>query len=751
MAPLVLYDTVTQILRDAAKDIDFVRKNTVLQDKVLADELQVRINSLTPDINFVLDATNVVSQTGLLTTNTKDRNIIFDPTRASGYKLSGFREGIIQNPGKLTLRVPPNTYPLKDKTLHSTVRYFLCDELRGVFLLDENLNVVKIFPGFAYGSLTPTPAQYDTPRQAISYVESGVEYVAIACYGLHVVQIYRMDDFSFVSTVGTFNVQGLPPLGLTNPTGVAYDAVGGKLYISCERGQPLGATANRGFVAVNTTLAGLTLLPNARYVTNGSISRNEVDGPKGIFYSYDELWLVCSNNEAGALNTVDGTAVKYIPATGSGYKLSGLSDISVKRELVPGDEPTPASYQSEPVFPLRLTTATTFHVRKDGKPAQYKTDLLATPAVLVSAPASYGLAIAGDHLDLEISIYGQEEDPVTQVITFAGTENSQITYLSTIALQIAGALVTAVTPTTFSLTTVYEGAFASINVLPTSSPNVMTSLGLSYGIVPSLGPNSVSSVDKVTAFEIGALLKGLVPSTDFSVSEDESSLTFFGTEAGEAKSLEFLKTCNFPTLVAGFDYFVHRGSEHGPVATGRKTVYLANGGFGNVVTFDVETNAVQSIYGTKSVEDDLLSNLPTPLFSKFGLLSGLCADGLSIGGVYKNVMCSVDSSNVRVLRIDEDSYLDNNSCVFTTLKFLVPVRIKAWAIVGSIPNQAVEVYYQASFAYSGVVSPTWTLLTQNTTLEPVTEISLMLKVRLSSDMALQKMTIDKLLLLTEQE
>jgi len=200
---MLTFDVIRQILSDAVKDPDFVRKNTLMQDSAMAKEMQYRISSLTPDLNITLDWSNVESSAGVLFPDPATKALVFDPL-GSGNLLSNYREGVITSPGKIWARVPAGSPSPTDRS-----RYLITDSSRGVLLVDENLQVISMFPGYVTG--VPVTG-YADPGDAITFTYLGVEYVAVAMPSHHIVRIFELASGNLYATIGSVDLPGVPPL-----------------------------------------------------------------------------------------------------------------------------------------------------------------------------------------------------------------------------------------------------------------------------------------------------------------------------------------------------------------------------------------------------------------------------------------------------------------------------------------------------------------------------------------------------------
>lgn len=331
---MVNFDLFKQILESAVKDPGFVRQNTILQNTVTAQDMCIRIRVLTNDYVLNLDWEDVINEYGALQVDTENRTLKFDPA-AAGFALSNYKDAVIQTPGKFHARVAPG-----EATPSDGIRYLCADTTNGVVMLDEQLNVVTVFPNFLASGPTMSPDfKYGPPTAAITYTNSGQEYVAIAMGApWNIVQIYTIAGI-YVATLGTLNQTGSPPDYLSAPSALAYDPVSQKLFISCLTGMPTNAISNTGYVCNSTITNGV---PGALVITGslytrstGSLLQAEVSGPKALCWDAQAalLWIVNGNNEIAGVNTVNGVSSKFLPATTYKYVLNAVKDIKIRQTL----------------------------------------------------------------------------------------------------------------------------------------------------------------------------------------------------------------------------------------------------------------------------------------------------------------------------------------------------------------------------------------------------------------------------------
>lgn len=329
------FDFIKQLLLDAVKDPDFVRKNTTMQDLVMAGNLQLRVQSLTADYNVALDYTDVINETGALGVDQVNRSISFSPS-AAGFIVSSFREGVIDTPGKLWSRGAPGL-----PTPSDGIRYLCADTTRGIVEIGELLDVVGVYPGFAATATQAPTYHYAAPTATLAFTVGGVEYLAVAMGApWHIINIYTYSTGAGLSSIGTLSVANVPPLGFSNPVAMAFNPTSNMLYVACTTGQPGTAITSTGFIAsvnlsVPATPGTPTLLYNYCTRTDGSLLHGEVSGPKALEFDAftTSLWVVNGNDEIGSIKLATGMLSGFIPTKASTYALNGVTDIKIKQTV----------------------------------------------------------------------------------------------------------------------------------------------------------------------------------------------------------------------------------------------------------------------------------------------------------------------------------------------------------------------------------------------------------------------------------
>lgn len=239
-------DTLNRLIADPA----LATKNTVF-DAGLQALFQAKIANLTPDVTTWWGAPDVLTSgdvpTGSLGPNVLKNRIEID---VDGFdmRFSKFRDGLQSTPRKIRRRKPSD---ILSATPSDRVRYVLADPTDGVLLLDQNLEIVRTFPGLI-ASGTITGAQYRQAECAAVGTVAATEIVAIACGSQHAVQIFNYTTGALIATIGTPGTAGIPtglPVRLTDPVSVAIDETNSRLWIACRTGDAGVDTTDAGFVS----------------------------------------------------------------------------------------------------------------------------------------------------------------------------------------------------------------------------------------------------------------------------------------------------------------------------------------------------------------------------------------------------------------------------------------------------------------------------------------------------------------------
>jgi len=321
----IQFEHFKRTLQDAIADVDFVRKNTVFQDTTFATQVSERITSLTMDQN-VKEDWRIESNQGLLDADIPNRRLAFDP-KGFSIALSRFREGTVDEPGPIWRRPDPVT---------DDIYYLLSDLNRGVLMLGQNLEVIRLFPG--YGPDLAGNQEYEEVSSAIAFTIGAQEYVAIAMVGHHVISIYEYPTGTYVSTIGTIDTPGTPDGGnlLDSPVDLAFNSATNELWVACRAGQPVGATAPNGFLAtydLSIPAAPAWLNIPSYYETDGSLLHREVNQPSGLLMdaTLNAVWVSNGgSSEFGAIDNTNGVLVKFFEGRTLNYTLSGPGSLRIR-------------------------------------------------------------------------------------------------------------------------------------------------------------------------------------------------------------------------------------------------------------------------------------------------------------------------------------------------------------------------------------------------------------------------------------
>jgi len=719
----VTYDTFKNLLTSATTDVDFVRKNTVMQDATMAGEMANRIAAITPDMNITLEWDQVSSFAGVLQPDPSTQALQFDPL-GSGKLLSNYREGAVESPGKIWGRAPAGTSS-------DGARYLVCDSVKGVLLTDDQLRPFANYPGFTTG--TPTTG-YGAPSAAITFTWLGTEYIAIAMRSHHIVRIFNYATGVLLGTIGILDTPGLPSTNLSEPTAIAFDETTGIMYISCATGQPVGAISSTGFLATYSMMSSTLDLYEEYYTTSdGSLLNHQVSGPRGLHFDSTRrnLWVVNGNSEVGAISVATGRVVRTFPATGMDYKLSGVSSATIKRNFIPSGTATPGSMSSQAgAFPVTLVHGDTFIGQVDGGPQQ-TVIINASQAYYEGQAATYAAVPAGTHLDVDIN-------GTTQQIPFTGTESGQASFLSAInsALLEAAAVDSA---GQIRIRTDRFGSLATGSILGTTSPEVFVSLGFSVSPFTT-GANNVGDSNSVTSEELATLFNVAWSNSVSTYTTD--TMTWSSSTAGASSTVQ-LSAGTGVAKILGFDNFVHVGSGYGSTPVSGDYLYIANSDYGNVIIIDTETSQVVQVIGVRSLEDNSLSQ-NSVFYGNSGSVDGIIPDTVEVDGVETNVVVVSDAANRRVIRVNEDAFSQVNEAEFNMLSFAVPVSLKGWAVTGTLPSSMVEIMYRFNIADD------WMTLSPNACSAASNNIQIKIVVRSQSHLPITQGQINQVILLGHQ-
>jgi len=248
--PSTFIETLRRLLADPA-----LATRNLIFDASMLTYFTDRVNALTADVTQWFGAPDVlttgtgVTPTGALAPNVNKNAVELD---IDGFdmRLSKFRDGLQSEPRKIRRRFPSDALPVTPAA--DRVRYVMADTADGVLLLDQNLEIVRTFPGLISGPGPVAGAQYRDAECAVVATVATAELVFVACGATqHVVKIFNYATGALVATIGVAGTAGLPNTlipGLTDPVSVSVDETNSRLFIACRTGTPPGATAANGFV-----------------------------------------------------------------------------------------------------------------------------------------------------------------------------------------------------------------------------------------------------------------------------------------------------------------------------------------------------------------------------------------------------------------------------------------------------------------------------------------------------------------------
>lgn len=330
--PTTFLETLRRLLQDPS-----LATRNALFDASMQALLVARVDALTPDVLTWLTASDVLSEAGSLEAQPTYSRLALN---ASGfeYRLSRFRDGLMGQPRKMRRRTPSD---LLAATPSDRVRYLLSDPVDGVLLLDQNLEIVRTFPGLI-SSGTISGAQYADANCAVAATIGVTEIVVVACGApQHAVQIFNYATGALLATIGTPGTAGLPdavPVRLTDPVSVAVDEDNSRLFIACRTGNGTGGdVTSAGFVVefdiaapAAPVLVGYVLVGNGLYRLNNSQCRR----PSDVFIEPEKLvpplqparlWVANGLGDVAAFTRAAVTdpwvPTLTIEAQGAGYTL----------------------------------------------------------------------------------------------------------------------------------------------------------------------------------------------------------------------------------------------------------------------------------------------------------------------------------------------------------------------------------------------------------------------------------------------
>lgn len=337
MAVYTFIETLKRLLADPA----LATKNTSLDPTLLA-LYQARVDGLTPDVVNWYGAPDVVTSgsdapTGSLAPDVMRSRLALD-IDGFEFTLSRFRDGLQTTPRKVRRRRPGDAL---FATPSDRVRYVLADPTDGVLLLDQNMEIVRTFPGLV-PELTPITGAFYKDAEAACPATLGAtptEHMIIACGEQHCVQILNYATGGLVATIGTPGMAGFPddvPVRLTDPVSISVDELNSRLFIACRTGNPDTDTSDAGFVCeFDVTAPGAPVFVG--YVVQGKglyrLNNSECRRPSDVFFVPAvvspavpaRLWIANGLGDVAALERATLTdpwvPTLVIEAQGSGYVL----------------------------------------------------------------------------------------------------------------------------------------------------------------------------------------------------------------------------------------------------------------------------------------------------------------------------------------------------------------------------------------------------------------------------------------------
>jgi len=315
-----MFDQFKLLIKSALQDEDFRRKNSILQDDAYIQGLLARVTALDASVIVTQDFGDVISVLGMLEQSPVSRSIKFD-TRGFLTTLSAFREGMVNEPENIWRRNVPG----------SPDRYLVSDRQSGVLVLNEDVEVLYRFPGFGANLAL---FQYNSSSGCTTFTIGTTEYIAITMYSHHICSIYEYNaPYSHQATIGQIDTPGDIANYLSNPKSVAVDETNSRMYILNQTGQPVGATQDRGYVAVYDISVPATPVFVEHilyYVNSGSLLDVEATEANDIMFFGGLLWITNGNNEVGAIDVVNtpNRCSKYIEPSGPGYTFRSPEQVS---------------------------------------------------------------------------------------------------------------------------------------------------------------------------------------------------------------------------------------------------------------------------------------------------------------------------------------------------------------------------------------------------------------------------------------
>ena len=233
-------------------------------------------------------------------------------------------------------------------------------------------------------------------------------------------------------------------------------------------------------------------------------------------------------------------------------------NVSTTGGLLPGTESSDAS-----AFPVQFVDGDDFDGEVDGV-AQGTLTIVGKAATATGSGATYAAVTAAHTLVIQV-----DGIPGNQTITFAGTENSEGTFLATLNAQSRGGSWADNGSGEVKFTTDVKGTDAGGQIV-SGSADVLASLGLAAGAFAQVAGSNVADLDTVTAAEFAALASaeftGTGGKTSTTVDNGDGSVTWTSGSTGASSSVQFTGGTGV-SKVSGFDTLQHDGSNNATTPT----------------------------------------------------------------------------------------------------------------------------------------------------------------------------------------
>ena len=246
--------------------------------------------------------------------------------------------------------------------------------------------------------------------------------------------------------------------------------------------------------------------------------------------------------------------------------LADVTDLTTKTSLaataLAPDRGTAASHgrsTGSAGFPVRLEPGQTLVASVNGAGDQTLT-FTATPAQVQNAAGTYAAVTAGHQLVAVVN-------GVRRTATFDGTEASAVAFYEAIAAQLIGCRIE-IGGVTLRIRTDLMGTGASITIDPSTSPDVLASLGFTSGQTAT-GTGNVANIDAVTGTEFQTLATAAFPTATAGI--DLAGHPYLESNTTGTASTVQVKVAS-TAVGLGFDTTVHAGSAAAAGTAGTFTV-----------------------------------------------------------------------------------------------------------------------------------------------------------------------------------